>query len=255
MHDLAIWLVERYRLSRFLLSLFLHRLLDSPPPVIVYQMGKVGSSSVIATIKSTGRPVYQVHRANEESIKNLRKWTDNAGMPRRVEEPGRFLGKCWSKGKLIDLPLIVLLREPLQRNLSAFFQNGDYFMRDIDVNSDVDVTQKLERFIEEYNHRQPLDWLESELLNFFPETLIGSDDFLIESNICLIRSEVADSLKLECLNKFLGTELTKICRANDANQKDYRGAYNQLSSLARADSRVIAKYREIYTNTIFQDYR
>ena len=93
MHDLAIWLVERYRLSRFLLSLFLHGLLDSPPPVIVYQMGKVGSSSVIATIKSTGRPVYQVHRANEESIRT-RKWTNNAGIPRRVEEPGRFWGKC-----------------------------------------------------------------------------------------------------------------------------------------------------------------
>ena len=32
-------------------------------------------------------------------------------------------GENADSGKLIDLPLIVLLREPLQRNLSAFFQN------------------------------------------------------------------------------------------------------------------------------------
>ena len=43
-------------------------------------------------------------------------------------------------------------------------------MRDIDVNIDNGYNSKVGTIYEEYNHRQPLDWLESELLNFFPNS-------------------------------------------------------------------------------------
>lgn len=255
MYNLAIYLAEKWRLTNFFVSLLKTKFFNYPPPVIVYQMGKVGSASVIYSIKKSKRSVFQVHRANLENIQSLRKLTDSKGLRRRVEEPGRYIGKMWNKGKLRELPLIVLFRSPLQRNLSAFFQNQDYYFKDFNIRSNADFNHLLKMFVRDYNHNQPVDWIKSELNYFFPEIILESKiKPFIQKNICILPIESEDKEKVNLLNSLLGTSICKIIRKNEAKNKDYHKTYNILSENAQKNKEILSLYKNLFNDTIFHKY-
>ena len=252
MNKQIIFLAEIFRLGKFLFAIFCHEFFKTRPPVIVYQMGKVASSSIIETLKKEKIFVFQVHRARLNNILELRERTDKKGLRRRVEQPGRYLGSKWSKGILKDLPIIVLFREPLKRNISAFYQNRDYYFNHLEVG---DHLQIVEEFMSNYNHDQPLDWLNSELLYFFPEVIQNNDITNSEiTNICLLLSEFDDDLKLAKINALLKTSIQELSLANTSAQKYYNNSYRAVSSNIFNSKEVVRWYKEKYINTPFQSY-
>jgi hypothetical protein len=99
----------------------------APPPVLVYQMGKVGSETVARSLgdEQLARSVYHLHfltpqglaRAAETYREHWRPdgnahhvW-DGEFIRERLQEAGD--GEQW--------PVITLVRDPVARNLSAFF--------------------------------------------------------------------------------------------------------------------------------------
>ena len=97
-------------------------------PVVVYQMGKVGSSSIYNALKARGLFVFHNHNLRPEIIaKGIEQWKTRK--PTSVV-PRPELGKrLWVYNHIIKkrrhAKYITLVRDPLGRNVSAFFSTLD----------------------------------------------------------------------------------------------------------------------------------
>ena len=93
-------------------------------PILIYQMGKVGSSSIYFSLKSLYSNTYHVHTLNSKILANLKA---------QYNVKDRGLPGHWSASDMIlsnnllaePLKIITLVREPINRNFSAFFENID----------------------------------------------------------------------------------------------------------------------------------
>ena len=132
-------------------------------PVIVYQMGKVGSSSVVRSLKEAGvAPVYHIHRMNPEYIAHV--WSQHGDQRDfKLDRIGLKLYKhVIQKGR--PARFITLVREPVGRNISDFFQHLDLFMN---INPAEIARYSVETLIAGYLNRPPnpvpLIWFDREM--------------------------------------------------------------------------------------------
>jgi len=90
-------------------------------PVIVYQMGKVGSRSITDSLKSCGvHPVFHIHRINPDNINRVKDEYLKKGRKPLNERQGIILYRSVCR-KERKAKFITIVREPVSRNLSASF--------------------------------------------------------------------------------------------------------------------------------------
>ncbi len=120
----------------------------APAPVLVYQMGKVGSASVARALAAAALPALHVHTLAPEEIARV------GALHRRAS--GRFgIGYTWYVGRAVGdrlragsgaprLPVITLVRDPIAREVSAIFQSpGLHAAGLVDARGRFDVTRVL----------------------------------------------------------------------------------------------------------------
>src|ERR1043166_4221649 len=109
-------------------------------PVVLFQMGKVGSSSLQSTLeKRIASPVWHAHQF--------------AGLT-----PGQQRHLTWRRRLHLPIYVISPVREPIARNISAFFQN---FRRDTGMElaaRDWTTDALRDLFLERYRHHTCLEW-------------------------------------------------------------------------------------------------
>ena len=139
-------------------------------PIIVYQMGRVGSASVANSLRMQGYDfIFHVHRMHPQNIKKVREEyishnerppKEDMGMKlyRHVALPGR------------PAEFISLVRDPVSRNVSAFFRNFKRFTGTRHEDLDLPMEELAEVFIKNYNHDVPLNWFDDE-----PKQTLGID--------------------------------------------------------------------------------
>lgn len=133
---------------RFLLGLYVRR----RPPVLVYQMGKVGSMSIAAAVRGAGhRRVFRTHRLVPSNYRHDPFGQRAASSLLRR----RFVGRDTQRIRIISP-----VREPVSRNVSGFFQNLHRFVDD-PQNTPTPELQRL--FLECYPHRVGIDWFDAEM--------------------------------------------------------------------------------------------
>ena len=194
------------------------------PPVLIYQFGKVGSSTVRESLRRSPlkRPVYQVHRLSDEGISNYQekytKFPDS-----------RHLADCLAIGQTLrqklyddDQPspkpsVITITRDPIAAMLSTFFQTlgnkrADQF-RNADGTLQTDrvinaVHRQFKHFDESTN--RICTWFNREL-----KTTLGIDVFAHPFNpdqgYQIIQHQQVDLLllRLEDLNQIGGTVISE----------------------------------------------
>ena len=166
-------------------------------PIIIYQMGKVGSTALAMALKSSRPHVYQVHSLSSKRIKKSSQiLTDKGlGLPKHIKYSLFLQDNYLSK----DLPakIITPIRSPIDRNISAFFQDlsarviiRDDLRRGLGISSRVLHVAKLpipnefknaiierltikkinnhvdfliEYFTKHFQHRYSIDWFDNEL--------------------------------------------------------------------------------------------
>jgi|SRR5690606_2252081 len=98
------------------------------PYILIYQMGKVGSSSIYASLKAKGVPkVFHLHRMNPETTQKMKRTflEQNLLAQFRTEQLFETIyRKAIQRRKKVKI--ITLVREPISRNISAFFENLTY---------------------------------------------------------------------------------------------------------------------------------
>lgn len=191
------------------------------PPIIVYQMGKVGSSSIRHSLELSGvYPVFHTHSIGPSN-------------------QGTFVSRILyndiiAQGK--EAKFISLVREPIGRNISAFFEN---FKRDTGVSyekSNFTNQELTELFLKSYDHSIPLKWFDNNV-----KDILGIDVYeypfeekgiLIIQNsnfsLLIIKSETDNYIKEKSIANFLDINDFKVVNANEGMKKTYSKTYQSF---------------------------
>jgi hypothetical protein len=219
----SIWLLPQYA------NLYFWR----RPPVIIYQMGKVGSTSVYESLKLSRQYVIHAHLMQQYSQ-----------TPENLKTVELLMRKKsnWLYHHIIEkrhpAKIITLVRDPVAINVSLFFQNLDYWTGIPNTLETLSLEQLLEVYYSKYmrsvtNHI--LNWFDKQILSLlavdvfahsFPQEQgygrIQGDVY----DMLVLRLEIDDAVKEQCLAEFLGLEEFKLVRANIGAEKVYSEMYN-----------------------------
>lgn len=210
------------------------------PPVLVYQMGKVASSTIYASLKRMpGLHVFQVGYLHP---RNIAEHTKRVQSEMRGENVS-YLFDCsravYSGIIKINLrvKVITLVREPIARNISGYFHSLSFYNNGEKVFNRLKQSDLINNFIHEFPHFLALDWFDNEFKSItgvdvyaypFPRDkgyqIINSGRF----DILIMRHDLDDSVKKLCLCEFLGVPNVDIVRKNTAEEKSYGRVYRQF---------------------------
>ena len=253
-------------------------------PVLVLQMGKVGSKSVQAGLEAQvlDRPIYHAHFLSRERTARteiqrrkffrtdrhsylMRPWLNQFLLRTFTEQKDR---RKWK--------LITLTREPVGRNISAFFENldvvpcktdgefeisSDYYQIKPTVVSVEDTDTLAQMFFDSAQHDSPLRFFDRELRDIFGINVLGSG-FPIEKGYGIYNSERADLLVLrleslthcadEALAEFLDIDEFRVINRNIGARKVYAPLYDAFKRNAIIDSEYVdALYDSEYMRTFY----
>ncbi|NNF03815.1 MAG: hypothetical protein HKN17_05050 [Rhodothermales bacterium] len=198
-----------------------------PDPILVYQMGKVGSTTILRSLKKENVPTFHVHNINKRNRQQIRRIyrQHDARLPAFFHE-GRYL-RYWLRWSSRQKRIITLVRDPIARIISGKFQTAD--VRGFPVG---DVERAIEALKTEFMEGEGLDytyrWFSDEI-----REIIGVDVFdypfdrdrgyaritTPEADILVMTLERLNNLEGE-ISEFVGREI-RLERSNVEQSDTY----------------------------------
>lgn len=252
---------RNYSLAKAIYIASLKRQLDKSnvTPVLLYQMGKVGSKTIRLSLREYGfkGPIYHSHLLTEDRI---RETEEQRKKYFRTDRHG-YLTRPWMNRFLRDSvdgkygshrwKLITLTREPISRNISAFFENcvitpledgegyrivSDYYDLDITI-SDKDYEKLMNAFMEKLNHDSPLDFFDKEIkavlgVDIYAEQFDKEKGYEIfekdNYDVLVIKLEKLKECASEAFKEFMGLDGFTLVDTNVGSEKDYAALYKDF---------------------------
>jgi hypothetical protein len=226
---------------------------DTRPPVVVYQMGKVASKSIEYSIRAyTDLPVFHAHMLNPQN------------MEMRRAEFVRLFGKKYvsyyfSYGmnlfeKLFQaghrVRIISLVREPIGRNISQYFQNLDYLWKMNAAHSHVPVNELVDRFHSDFDHNEPIKWFDDEFqavtgIDVYSRPFPWERGYLRwntdQFDVLVLRHDLDDDQKGEAVGNFLGVKDLRMQNENKSEAKSYRKTYQEFLKGIRLSDEYVSR--------------
>lgn len=233
-------------------------------PIIVYQMGKVGSSTIVASLRALNlnKPIYHVHSlilariSSRKQIYQQMFRNGGDGDLRRVKHlfASRYLYKKLARGAAgKNWKVISLVRDPVAMNISGFFQIIDYYLPNFFEryeNRDISIEDAIAVFLTDYDHDKPLIWFDVELkatfgidvfITKFP-TSKGYEIYRRESfEALVIRLENVNECAAAALREFLDVSDFELIKANVSSEKRYNAAYRKFKETIKLPSAYLDK--------------
>jgi len=237
-------------------------------PILVLQMGKVGSKSIQAGLDALdlGRPIYHAHflsRERTEKTERQRRKFFRTDRHSYLMRPwlNQFLRQAFetSDGRR-KWKLITLTREPVGRNISAFFENldvvplaadgefeisSDYYQIEPTVVSVDKPDQLASLFFERATHDSPLKFFDREIRDIFGIDVLGQG-FSPKKGYGIYSSDRADLLVLrlesiadcaeEAFMEFLNLDKFEVINRNIGSKKVYAPLYDAFKKHAVIDA-------------------
>lgn len=245
-------------------------------PILVYQMGKVGSSTVVRSLEAAGlpNPIHHVHCLSDAGIKADGQYYLNLGqrIPRNVRLAEILRRKMENQGAIANYKIITLVREQISRQISDFFENvGVYWPHLLDERGRVKVDEAI-KFLHDIfmNYDESADyastWFDREIkamfgIDVFSYAFSHDRGFTIirekNAHVLVMRLEDLDSCFANAMSEFLGVDLgIALLKGNVGKEKMYAKEYaTVLKSIVLPESvcaRIYSsKYaRHFYTETM-----
>jgi len=227
------------------------------PPLIVFQMGKVGSKTISKSLKALNSDIkiYHTHLLTMTRIRETERRRKKYF--RTVKQS--YLQRCWlnlflhkqiSKG-LNDKKwkIITLTREPVGRNISTFFENleikclnangkynikSDYYNIDSIIVKEDNLRELVDFFFSKLNHSSPLEFFDNQLnkvfnvdiyANEFPKSKGYKIYRTLKADILLIRVEDLNKVAKQAFREFLDIDDFALIDVNVSAEKNYALLY------------------------------
>ena len=262
------------------------------PLLLIYQMGKVGSTTVEESLEAANLDymIFHIHVLTRQGIAREEKnyFGDTTKLRRKSLWPrtkhlyaSKFLSSRLQRAgnHRRMLKVITLVRDPIARNISAFFQTLERTAPDL-LRKSPDPAQQVAGLAEMFlsnldesfdaSYRYPFDWFDSELKQAF-EIDVFATDFPRDNGFHLYSSRTADVLllKLErmetdaaaAFSNFLGLGSFALVRSNEARSKAHSSIYKDfLNKLILPNDYIEEQYRKnrvehFYTENEIDSFR
>jgi len=211
-------------------------------PVIVFQMGKVGSTSVASSFPTPGHPVsVQTHYLHRPRIEAAKQWSRERGLPVRAH----FFHADAAARRVVDkgrpFKLITLVREPVGRSVSNFFHNFERFVG-VPLAESTHTTEQLTEIL--VAHERELSearWFQREFepalgVDLYAHPFPHADGAQVipagNGTILVLRLETPDLVKEAAIAAFLGEDGFTLATANVGDAKEYGDGYQQFRESA-----------------------
>ncbi|WP_277053985.1 putative capsular polysaccharide synthesis family protein [Pseudoalteromonas marina] len=211
----------------------------SSEPIVIFSVGKVGSSSIAKTLREHNISEVQPHSlsfSRKGSYFVLPTFNPLESLfyylKSNLIKIKTYIFKLSKKHKRIKI--ISLYREPVSRNISAFFEQYQYVLNNhIDTYSTEELVSAFWKYT---NHDAPLKWFDNELKNVFGidihdyEFDKGSGYLLVKKgnvDLLLLTMEKMDE-NSAIIGDFVGIENFKLAKTNRAEKKVYSEQYNHF---------------------------
>ncbi|MCF8261485.1 MAG: putative capsular polysaccharide synthesis family protein [Melioribacteraceae bacterium] len=186
------------------------------PPILIYQMGKVGSTSLYETLShylpNTIEHAHSPSMVNNYELKNV------------------------AIRKALSMPINIIspIREPVSRNLSAFFHNFKKIIG-VDFSSKEWTYEEVrELYLKRYGHHKGIGWFDKELkpisgIDVYSEQFPKKEKWKVykkgKTRILVYRLDLEKQKQLELISEFLGINIPEWKMSNVAEEKDYGEFY------------------------------
>lgn len=250
-------LPKNYILTRFFYTTAYKLRNQGKTPLLVYQMGKVGSSTITATLETLPltMPVFQIHSLTKASLEADERFYfgSDSGLLRPSGWPNtvHLFTSYYLQNELARMKhgskwkVITLVREPVARNISGFFESIEYriprFYERLGQ-GELSLAELTSFFVEHYdNHDVPLRWFDEEMktalsIDVFAQPFRHDQGYEIfesaKADVLLIRLESLQHCYQEAFQRFLGLEEVSLVNANDARDKAYYPTYQHFVQAA-----------------------
>ncbi|MEO7839395.1 MAG: putative capsular polysaccharide synthesis family protein [Anaerolineales bacterium] len=244
-------------------------------PIIVYQMGKVGSASVqrslIATFRSMGVDVAVHHIHNLHNLEAMEKSFMQGPIPHEDTLMGIRLGLALKKQMDEDPKqqwnLISLVREPVARSISEFFQGFQEIIPDygqLYERGQLSMEEVRKAFFLKSDQPvTPHDWFDRQMKTVFDidvyaqpfPTHQGYKFFRDQKRtpLLVIRLEDLDRVAGRALKEFLGIENFSITKSNAGTEKQYATLYSDFKKSPLPTEYLEKKYNTKYAKHFYTD--
>ncbi len=224
----------RKRVSRYLRNRVLRKDI-----ILVYTMGKVGSSTIQNTIKHyyPEAIVFQPHFLSDTYINNQLKESNHYEKNFQVAQTVKSTLKKYPNNRI---KLISIVRDPISRDISNIFQNPVDFIGNNSIDH-YNVNELIKIYKEKEKHYYTLHWFDDEFKHFtnldifdFPfnkqsnYSIITTEKF----DLLLIKMEHLNTMGVDVINSFLNLKLPSLLISNtgegkssNAIQKEFKQKY------------------------------
>lgn len=230
-------------------------------PVLVYQMAKVGSSSIVDALNTIGMPVFHIHRMNPENLARMRARRAALGWQDTPVRPHDRLGvslrdRVVARGRASKV--ITLVRDPIARNVSSYFEHLDDIWSAPNAYASTSVEDLQQGFVERFPHDEALTWFDDELhavfgIDVYAYPFPASGSLRID-NILILKSELDDATKCAAIAEHLGLREVSLRRRNVTNHKPYGEVYRRFVDTLALDRTYVDRMLDArYTRHFYTD--
>lgn len=223
---------------------------SAEPPIVVHQMARVGSITVLHALlsKLPSARVFHTHYLNPATVALNRKRLDE--LHRARGETGlhrEFLAAIHLNRRMqrrVDgkWRIITMVRDPVARTVSAFFRHFPFQHPELDPRfheNPSNVPRLIELFLDEreYERRVALEWFDREVAEVFGIDVFATPfspeagSAIYESPryaMLLLRTEDMDRIGGSAISRFLDVGVMPLVTTNRAREQTYAAAYERF---------------------------
>lgn len=235
-----------------------HLLRRTPPPsplVAIYTPGKDGGTSVAQATRAAGLECHLFHRLSPADLKReMRAALERDHLPLPHISIAAALRPTLIENTR-DMRYIVMVRDQLERTLSALFETMHRRHDEISKNSD--PAQIFDTWRTHTNHTHGLGWFDREYHDQLGIDVLGLPfdkeqrfTHYPEHKLLVMRIDCGAAVKDAQISAHLGRPV-HLGRANVGSQKGYASAYAAVKNIAWADEKLI---EEVYSSRHMQHF-
>ena len=264
-----------YRCYRYSRLRWDYRGLHKKRPILVLQVGKVGSTAVLRALADQvpDRPAIHLHSLRPGHLRSVDRAARDLYVKTGVIQGSylrtRYVSKHFKRlCKQGPIEIVTLVRDPASIVVSGFFQTLPLVDPALArrVASEEPSEELMESLNAVFNERafvgDPFQWFEKQLHHFFDiDTLAESFDPIRgyriysgdQARVLLIRLEDLNRVFEPAMQDFIGRDGLKLFSANQADEKQYAAAYRLFRRRPLDENLLFRLYSSPWTRHFYTD--